>query len=96
MDTRDKPNGQINNKVPARWGGSEAQFWAKLEGELVTLKMRDGSVITGNLTGVDTYCIFVERDGIDVMIQKHAIEFAFAGLGGIVPSTWNLYPRWAY
>lgn len=94
MATNDKPNGKTNDKPPAHWGGSEAQFWAKLEGEFITLKMRTGETITGELTGVDTYCIFVERDGKDVMIQKHAIEFAFPGLGTAAPAGWNLYPKY--
>lgn len=64
------------NAVPERWGTSSAAFFADMEGETINVHLRSGQALSGVLTGVDRYDIFLERsDGKVAMIPKHAIEW---------------------
>jgi sRNA-binding regulator protein Hfq len=53
---------------------SQAGYLAALEGKQVTVVMTDGKAMKGELTGVDTYEVFLRQsNGLEVMIKKGAI-----------------------
>ena len=61
---------------PDSWGTSTAAFYAELEGEPIRAQLITGEVITGRLSGVDRYDVFVEQaDGDEVLISKGAIAW---------------------
>ena len=71
---------QEKAKKPKRnWGQSQAGYLAALEGKQVTLVFADGKAIKGELTGVDTYELFVKQaNGLEVMINKGAVKYVHA------------------
>ena len=64
-------------KKPKRnWGQSQAAYLAALQGKQVTVVFADGKALKGELTGVDTYEVFVKQPhGLEVMISKGAIKY---------------------
>lgn len=63
-------------KRPDNWGTSTAAFYAELEGEPIRVQLVTGEVITGQLSGVDRYDVFIEQtDGDEVLISKGAIAW---------------------
>ena len=64
-------------KKPKRnWGQSQAKYLAALEGKQVTVVFNDGKAMKGELTGVDTYEVFLRQsNGLEVMINKGAIKY---------------------
>jgi len=66
-----------DEKKPRRnWGQSQAEYLAALEGKQVTMVFMDGKAMKGELTGVDTYEIYVRQpNGLEVMISKGAIKY---------------------
>jgi len=64
-------------KKPKRnWGQSQAGYLAALEGKQVTVVLIDGKALKGELTGVDTYELFIKQsNGLEVMINKGAIKY---------------------
>jgi sRNA-binding regulator protein Hfq len=70
-----------NTKKPPRppdiWGTSSAAFYAELEGEAIDVELITGAQLTGLLSGVDRYDLFLEQaDGNEVLVAKGAIAFA--------------------
>ena len=68
---------QEKAKKPKRnWGQSQAAYLAALEGKQVTVVLTDGKAMKGELTGVDTYEVFLRQsNGLEVMINKGAIKY---------------------
>ena len=68
---------QGDAKKPKRnWGKSQADYLAALESKQVTVVFVDGKALKGELTGVDTYEIFIRQaNGLEVMISKGAIKY---------------------
>ena len=68
---------QEKAKKPKRnWGQSQAGYLAALEGKPVTVVFLDGKALKGELTGVDTYELFVKQaNGLELMISKGAIKY---------------------
>ena len=63
-------------KRPAQWGTSTTAFYAELEGEPIRVQLITGEVITGRLSGLDRYDVFVKQTGGDeVLISKGAIAW---------------------
>ena len=64
-------------KKPKRnWGQSQAGYLAALEGKQVAVVFSDGKAMKGELTGVDTYEVFIKQsNGLEVMINKGAIKY---------------------
>ena len=63
-------------RQPDSWGTSTAAFYAELEGEPIRAQLITGEVITGQLSGVDRYDVFVEQaDGDEALISKGAIAW---------------------
>ena len=63
-------------KSKRNWGQSQAAYLAALEGKQVTVVMADGKALKGELTGVDTYEIFLRQsNGLELMISKGAIKY---------------------
>jgi len=64
-------------KKPKRnWGQNQAEYLAALEGKHVTVVFADGKALKGELTGVDTYELFIRQsNGLEVMISKGAIKY---------------------
>ncbi len=64
-------------KKPKRnWGQNQAEYLAALEGKQVTVVFADGKALKGELTGVDTYELFIKQSkGLEVMISKGAIKY---------------------
>ena len=73
-------NEEKKTEKPKRnWGQSQAGYLAALEGKQVTLVFADGKAIKGELTGVDTYELFVKQaNGLEVMINKGAVKYVHA------------------
>ena len=58
---------------PDSWGTSTAAFYAELEGEPIRAQLITGEVITGRLSGLDRYDVFIEQaDGDEALISKGA------------------------
>ncbi|MBN1580205.1 MAG: RNA chaperone Hfq [Anaerolineae bacterium] len=58
------------------WGTSQATYLARLEGTPVKVAFMDGKALTGVLSGVDTYEVFIKPSkGPEVMIAKGAIKY---------------------
>ena len=68
---------QEKAKKPKRnWGQNQAEYLAAMEGKQVTVVFADGKALKGELTGVDTYEIFIKQpNGLEVMISKGAIKY---------------------
>ena len=69
-----------NTKKPPRppdiWGTSSAAFYAELEGEAIDVELITGARLTGLLSGVDRYDLFLEQaDGNEVLVAKGAIAY---------------------
>ena len=69
-----------NTKKPPRspdiWGTSSAAFYAELEGEAIDVQLITGTRLTGLLSGVDRYDLFLEQPGgQEVLVSKGAIAF---------------------
>lgn len=69
-----------NPKKPPRppdiWGTSSAAFYAELEGEAIEVQLITGTHLTGLLSGVDRYDLFLEQtSGHEVLVSKGAIAF---------------------
>jgi len=63
-------------KPKPNWGQSPAAYLAALEGRQVTVVFNDGKAMKGELTGVDTYEVFLKQsNGLEVMISKGAIKY---------------------
>lgn len=64
-------------RSPAIWGTSSAAFYAELEGEMIEVQLITGARLTGLLSGVDRYDLFIEQtDGSEVLVAKGAIACA--------------------
>ena len=57
------------------WGQTQTQYLRSLQGKRVTIAFLDGKGIQGELTGVDTYDIFVRTNDKEVMISKGSIRY---------------------
>ena len=68
---------QVQLKRPLdEWGTSAAQFYAHVENKTIVMRLRGGQTLTGELVGVDTYDLVLERqDGARALVPKHAIEW---------------------
>lgn len=64
-------------KKPKRnWGQNQAKYLAALESKQVTVVFADGKAMKGELTGVDTYELFIRQaNGLEVMVSKGAIKY---------------------
>ncbi len=60
-------------EFPLKWGTSTAKFYARCEGDRITLHLTDGTTLTGLLVGVDKYDVFIERDTQVILVAKHAV-----------------------
>jgi sRNA-binding regulator protein Hfq len=68
-------------KPKRNWGQSQASYLAALEGKQVTVVMADGKAMKGELTGVDTYEVFLRQsNGLEVMINKGAIKYLHSAM----------------
>lgn len=58
------------------WGTSAAQFYARIERKPVVIHLRGGQTLSGELAGLDTFDVVLEReDGKQALIPKHAIDW---------------------
>jgi len=63
-------------KPKNNWGQNQAAYLAALQGRQVTVVFLDGKALKGELTGVDTYELFVKQpNGLEIMISKGAIKY---------------------
>jgi sRNA-binding regulator protein Hfq len=63
-------------KTKRNWGQNQAQYLAGLESKQITVVFADGKALKGELTGVDTYELFIKQsNGLEVMISKGAIKY---------------------
>ena len=73
---RQAANKPAPTKRPAQWGTSTTAFYAELEGEPIRVQLITGEVITGRLSGLDRYDVFIEQaDGNEALISKGAIAW---------------------
>jgi len=69
-------NEEKKKKPKRNWGQNQAEYLAALEGKQVTVVFADGKALEGELTGVDTYELFIKQSkGLEVMISKGAIKY---------------------
>ncbi len=69
-------NEEKKRKPKRNWGQNQAEYLAALEGKQVTVVFADGKALKGQLTGVDTYELFIKQSkGLEVMISKGAIKY---------------------
>ncbi|HTP11145.1 MAG TPA: hypothetical protein VMP08_22980 [Anaerolineae bacterium] len=69
-------NTKKSPRPPDIWGTSSAAFYAELEGEAIDIQLITGAHLTGLLSGVDRYDLFLEQpDGHEVLVSKGAIAF---------------------
>ncbi len=69
-------NEEKKKKPKRNWGQNQAEYLAALEGKQVTVVFADGKALKGQLTGVDTYELFIKQaNGLEVMISKGAIKY---------------------
>jgi sRNA-binding regulator protein Hfq len=66
-----------DEKKPKRnWRQSQAGYLAALKGKQVAVAFPDGEALKGELTGVDTYELFIKQSqGLEVMVSKGAIKY---------------------
>ncbi|MFZ5915456.1 MAG: hypothetical protein ACOYZ7_00805 [Chloroflexota bacterium] len=63
-------------KPKRTWGQSQAEYLAALQGRQVTVVLMDGKALKGELSGVDTYELFVRQaTGLEVMVNKGAVKY---------------------
>ncbi|MCR4408093.1 MAG: LSM domain-containing protein [Anaerolineae bacterium] len=63
-------------KAKRNWGQNQAEYLAALEGKQVTVVFVDGKALKGELTGVDTYELFIKQsNGLEIMISKGTIKY---------------------
>jgi len=63
-------------KPKSNWGQNQAAYLAALQGRQVTVAFLDGKALKGELTGVDTYELFIKQsNGLEIMISKGAIKY---------------------
>jgi len=63
-------------KLKRNWGQSQAGYLAALEGKQVTVVFADGKALKGELTGVDTYEVFIKQaNGLEMMVSKGRVFF---------------------
>jgi sRNA-binding regulator protein Hfq len=68
--------GNDEKKPKRNWGQSQAEYLAALEGKQVTVVFMDGKAMKGELTGVDTYELYIRQsNGLEVMINKGAVKY---------------------
>lgn len=70
---------------PKVWGLRTPAFFERCEGERITVHLVNGATLQGELTGVDTYDLFLQDgDGAGplVMVPKHAVLFIALDNGG--------------
>jgi sRNA-binding regulator protein Hfq len=60
------------------WGRDQAAFLAGLQDKPVAIAFLDGKGFRGTLVGVDPYNLFVQSNGREVMVPKHAIRYIHA------------------
>ncbi len=72
---------QADEKIPGKWGTSEARFYYDTEGEIVTLSLRSGEQLRGYVVGLDNYALVLERecDKRRILVHKHAIDTVAPG-----------------
>jgi len=60
-----------------RWGLRAAEFYARCEGETITVALLTGREFTGELAGVDTYDLALRPDGWSalLLVPKHAVAY---------------------
>lgn len=64
-------------KIPARWGTSEAKWFADREGQIVVVSLRSGGATEGILVGHDQFSFFLEHaNGNIEIVFKHAVDTA--------------------
>jgi len=69
-------NEEKKKKPKRNWGQNQAEYLASLEGKQVTVVFADGKALKGELTGVDTYELFIKQSkGLEVMTNKGAIKY---------------------
>ena len=69
-------NEEKQKKPKRNWGQNQASYLAALEGKQVTVAFADGKALRGELTGVDTYELFIKQsNGLEVMVSKGAIRY---------------------
>lgn len=68
-------------KIPGRWGLSEARFISDCENELVTVHLRGGETLTGYVIGLDQFGIGFEVTDTPrpLWLMKHAIDYIVRG-----------------
>ena len=75
-------NEEKQKKPKRNWGQSQAGYLAALEGKQVTVVLADGKALKGELTGVDTYELFIRQsNGLEIMINKGAIKYLHPSKG---------------
>lgn len=63
-------------KAKRNWGQNQAEYLAALEGKQITVVFVDGKALKGELTGVDTYELFIRQsNGLEIMISKGTIKY---------------------
>lgn len=61
-------NEEKQKKPKRNWGQSQAAYLSALEGKQVTVVFNDGKAMKGELTGVDTYEVFLRQsNGLEVV-----------------------------
>jgi sRNA-binding regulator protein Hfq len=69
-------NEEKQKKPKRNWGQNQAGYLAALESKQVTVVFADGKALKGELTGVDTYELFIKQsNGLEVMISKGAVKY---------------------
>jgi sRNA-binding regulator protein Hfq len=68
---------KLDEKIPGRWGLSEARFLSDCENEPVAIHLRSGEIMRGFIVGVDNYGIGLEVTGRanPVWVHKHAVDY---------------------
>jgi sRNA-binding regulator protein Hfq len=57
-------------------GQSHVEYLAALQGRQVTVVFGDGKALKGEMTGVDTYELFIKQSfGLEMMIRKGTIRY---------------------
>jgi len=63
-------------KPKRNWGQNQAAYLAGLEGKQVAIVFLDGKALKGELTGVDTYELFIKLEsGREVLVSKGGIKY---------------------
>lgn len=62
-------------KPKAVWGQSQAAYLAGLKGKQVTIAFSDGKATKGTLVGAGPFCLFIQQEGLEVMVFKSNIKY---------------------